>query len=119
MDDAQPRHAEGGATNDPQALRTVTVLADADESEEKALEDWSRGLDWVHWLFSSIRQRTEGIYFHASDLPQPSLYPRHPLTQQALSAQWESFTQTELRGPLGEFLIQAWQAVQAQDLAKI
>lgn len=119
MDDAQPRHAEGGGSSDAPSLRSVTLLAEAGETAEQALEDWSRGLDWVHWLFSSIRQRTEGLYFHATDLPQPSLYPRHPLTQQALSARWEDFTQTQLRGALGHTLLQAWQAVQAQDLTRL
>ena len=119
MDDAQPRHAEGGASAPLPALRPVTLLADADESAENALEDWSRGLDWVHWLFSSIRQRLPGIYFHATPLPQPSLYPRAPITQQALAARWENFTQQELRGPLGQCLIQAWQAAQSQDLPRL
>ena len=119
MDDAQPRHAEGGAPAPLPALRPVTLLADADESAETALEDWSRGLDWVHWLFSSIRQRLPGIHFHALHLPQPSLYPRAPITQQALAARWENFTQQDLRGSLGQGLIQAWQAAQAQDLQRL
>lgn len=118
MDDTQPRHAEGkGATAAPS--RSVTVLADADESEENALEDWSRGLDWVQWLFSSIRQRQSGVHFHAAPLPRPGLYPSAAVSRQALAAQWESFIQQELRGPLGHWLIQAWQATQARDLDRL
>lgn len=118
MDDTQPRHAEGGGS--PPALSgSVTVLAEAHESEETALEDWSRGLDWVHWLFSSIRQRQSGIHFHTSDLPRPNLYPQAPITRQALAARWENFTQKELRGSLGRFLVEAWQAAQEQDLQRL
>lgn len=119
MDDTQPRHAEGGASTSGQLRHQITVLADADETAENALEDWSRGLDWVHWLFSSIRQRQAGIHFHAVDLPQPSLYPRAPITRQALAARWENFIQTELRGALGLPLIQAWQAARDQDLPRL
>ncbi|TDU62536.1 UreF protein [Prosthecobacter fusiformis] len=118
MDDSEPRHAEGGATGAASDLRRVTLLADADESAETALEDWARGLDWVHWLFSSIRQRQAGICFHAVNLPQPSLYPRAPITRQALAARWENFTQ-ELRGNLGRPLIQAWQAARELDLPRL
>ena len=116
MDDTQPRHGEGGASTGAQTLRAVTVLADADESVETALDDWSRGLDWVQWLFSSIRHRQSGLYFHAADLPRPGLYPRAPITRQALAARWESFAQKDLRGSLGQPLIQAWQAARDQDL---
>ncbi len=119
MDDTLPRHAEGGATGSGHPLRSVTVLAEAGESAETALEDWSRGLDWVRWLFSSIRHRQEGIHFHAVDLPRPSLYPRAPITRQALAARWESFVQKDLKGPLGLPLIQAWEAARDQDLARL
>lgn len=119
MDDTLPRHAEGGSTGTASHLRPVTLLADADETAERALEDWSRGLDWVHWLFSSIRHCQSGIHFHAVDLPQPSLYPRSPVTRQALAARWESFTQKDLRGPLGLPLVQAWQAARDQDLSRL
>ncbi|MEN3940641.1 urease accessory UreF family protein [Prosthecobacter sp. SYSU 5D2] len=119
MDDTQPRHAEGGATGAGPTLRPVTLLADAGETAETALEDWSRGLDWVHWLFSSIRQRQAGIHFHAADLPQPGLYPRSPVTRQALAARWENFAQKDLRGPLGLALVQAWQVARDLDLVRL
>lgn len=119
MDDTPPRQGEGGASAAPPALRAVTVLADADESAETALEDWSRGLDWVQWLFSSIRQRHSGLYFHAAGLPNTGLYPRTALSHQALAARWENFIQSDLRGPLGSTLLQAWQAVQEQNLSRL
>lgn len=119
MDDTQPRHADGGAAAPARPQLPVTLLADADETAETALEDWSRGLDWVHWLFSSIRQRQAGIHFHAADLPQPGLYPSSPVTRQALAARWENFTQKQLRGPLGLVLVQAWQAAREQDLPRL
>lgn len=117
MDDSQPRHGEGGASTS--LPHSVTVLADADESAETALEDWSRGLDWVQWLFSSIRQRHSGLYFHAAGLPNTGLYPRATLSHQALAARWENFLQSELRGSLGSTLLQAWQAVQEQNLNRL
>jgi hypothetical protein len=119
MDDTQPRHAEGGAASPAPVLRPVTLLAEAGEAAETALEDWSRGLDWVHWLFSSIRHRQDGLHFHAAGLPQPGLYPRSPITHQALAARWENFTQQELRGPLGLSLVHAWQAVGGHDLLRM
>lgn len=119
MDDTPPRHDPGAVPGPPPPLHAVTVLADADEPVETALEDWSRGLDWVQWLFSSIRQRLSGIHFHAADLPRPTLYPRAPITGQALAARWESFVQVELKGPLSVALIHAWQAARDQDLPRL
>lgn len=118
MDDTRPRH-DGGASAPLPALHQVTVLADADESAAEALDDWSRGLDWVHWLFSGIRQRQPGLYLQAGPLPRPSLYPKAPLTRQALAARWENFVRSDLHGALGTHLVQAWQAVQGQDLDRL
>lgn len=118
MDDTRPRH-DGGASAHLPALHQVTVLADADESAAQALDDWSRGLDWVHWLFSGIRQRQPGLYLQAGPLPLPSLYPKAPLTHQALAARWENFVRSDLHGGLGTHLVQAWQAVQEQNLDRL
>lgn len=116
MDDSEPRRAEGAAATAPlHLLRPVTVIAEAQESEEQALEDWSRGLDWVHWLFSGIRQRMEGIYFRVQG-ESAALYPRVRLSRQSLLAQWDGYAQRELLGSLGARLIQAWLAAQKQDL---
>jgi hypothetical protein len=92
MDDSTPRHAEGGGGADLRLLKPVTVLADADETEAEALEDWARGLDWVHWLFSSIRNRLETLH---------------------LEGRWtDSRDQTR---ELSIHLIRAWQAAEAGD----
>lgn len=44
-------------------LPSLTLLADADESDSQALEDWSRGLDWVQWLLSGVRRRRDHLHF--------------------------------------------------------
>lgn len=120
MDDAQPRYAEGGAPAPLPALRQVTLLADADESAETAVEDWSRGLDWVHWLFSSIRQRQQGIYFQPS-VPQASakdsVYPPVRAARKLLNEGWDSFLESTLAGgDLGRVLVRAWQAAQSRQM---
>ncbi|HYF37567.1 MAG TPA: urease accessory UreF family protein, partial [Prosthecobacter sp.] len=92
MDDSTPRHAEGGGGSPLRLLKPVTVLADADETPEEALEDWARGLEWVHWLFSSIRHRLDGLY---------------------LESPWDAST-AKVR-EIGTHLIRAWQAAEAGD----
>jgi hypothetical protein len=96
MDDAAPRHAEGGGGVQLHVLKPVTVLADADETAAEALEDWARGLDWVHWLFSSVRHRMESLY---------------------LEDEWQA-TDSRL-SELGSHLIHAWQAAEAGDLDEL
>jgi hypothetical protein len=106
MDDELPRHtAEKALPRDP-ALRSVTVLAEAHESAADALEDWARGLDWVEWLFSSIRQRLTHLHF------QP------PATADLLRLQiaWETFSHQALPSTLAPHLIQTWQAAEAMQL---
>lgn len=119
MDDAQPRHAEGGAPAPLPALSQVTILADADESSETAVEDWSRGLDWVHWLFSSIRQRQQGICFQAPPPAGTGLYPTGQSARQSLEKNWATFVTGPLATGLGPMLVQAWQAAQKRDLKSL
>lgn len=106
MDDELPRHqAEEALPRNPK-LRPVTILADADESAEEALGDWARGLDWVEWLFSSIRQRMTHLHF------QP------PTKADLLHLQiaWEKFTHEALQQSLAPQLMKAWQAAEAMKL---
>ena len=99
MDDSAPRHASA-AKGEPDSLRSVTVLADANESVEQALEDWSRGLEWVEWLFSSVRQRSTRLHFEA---PATESLPK-------LRIAWSAFARTSLPDVLIPHLMQAWQA---------
>lgn len=104
MDDSEPRHPVAGSEARPplSELRHLTLLADADESPQQALEDWARGLDWVQWLFSSVRQRMTGLHF------QPAL------TDDVLKLRlaWENFAHTTLTEIHAPHLISAWQAAQ-------
>lgn len=99
MDDSAPRHASA-AKGVPDSLRSVTVLADANESIEQALEDWSRGLEWVEWLFSSVRQRTTRLHFEA---PSTDSLPK-------LRMAWSAFTRAGLPEILMPHLLKAWEA---------
>lgn len=109
MDDEVPRPAAEEGAPTAHALRPVALLADADESTEQALRDWARGLDWVEWLFSSIRQRMTHLHF------QP------PASSELLCFQiaWESFAQESLPTKLAPQLMKAWQAAEAMQLESL
>jgi hypothetical protein len=92
MDDATPRSTEGGGGGTRPLLKPLTVLAAADETPAEAVESWARGLDWVQWMFSSIRNRMQALYLE------------HPLEEPELLLQ-----------PLTEHLLQAWRAAEAGD----
>ena len=99
MDDSEPRHTVAGkaARSSSAELRSLTLLADANESEHEALEDWARGLDWVLWLFSSVRQRMSHLHFHAE--PTDSILK--------LRRAWEDFSQSSLMEILAPHLLSA------------
>jgi hypothetical protein len=109
MDDEVPRPAAEEEVPTAHALRPVALLADADESSEQALSDWARGLDWVEWLFSSIRQRMTHLHF------QP------PASSELLRFQiaWETFAQDSLPTKLAPQLMKAWQAAEAMQLESL
>lgn len=104
MDDSEPRHPVPGDAPTPE-LRQLTLLADADESPLQALEDWARGLDWVEWLFSSVRQRMTALHFQRS--------PGSELLK--LRIAWENFTHGHLIEACAPHLISAWQTTQEND----
>lgn len=106
MDDTEPRLPAGGTVSPKQPLRSLTVLADADETEGEALEDWSRGLDWVQWLFSSIRHRRDHLHF-AKARSQP---------ERLLPQEWSRFAEGPLTRALAPHFRKAWQAAQGLDL---
>lgn len=108
MDDSAPRHTTA-AKGVPDSLRSVTVLADANESAEQALEDWSRGLEWVEWLFSSVRQRNIRLHFEA---PATESLPK-------LRIAWSSFARTSLPEDLIPHLVQAWKASEKGHLSAL
>jgi len=80
-------------------LPSITLLPPPHETADDAqiVEDWARGLDWVKWLLSSVRARTEVL-----------------MVEQAV---WDDFADGVLRETIGPALKAAWQAAQAGDLA--
>lgn len=112
MDDSEPRLPAGG---DPvpgpgcRHLQSLTILSGADESERQALEDWSRGLDWVQWMLSGIRRRRDHLHF------QPSVAG----SRVKLKAEWDVFASGLLPDVLMPHLLQVWQAVWRNDLTTL
>jgi len=106
MDNKVPRQPAAETLPAGHKLSPVTLLADAHESAEQALDDWARGLDWVEWLFSGIRQRMKHLHF------QP------PTSTELLRFQiaWEQFAQESLQNLLIPKLTQAWQTAEAMQL---
>ncbi len=106
MDDTEPRLPAGGSVPPPPPLRSLTVLADANETETEALEDWARGLDWVQWLLSSIRQRMNHLHWATS----------RPSSEKLLVQEWNSFTERSLNSTLAPHFREVWQAVHSSNL---
>jgi hypothetical protein len=111
MDDAEPRLPAGGEAVPARRpeLRPLTVLAEADESELEALEDWARGLDWVQWLLSGVRQRMGHLHY----------VPDRSRTILVLRAGWERFGSGLLEETLAPHFHACWQAAQKSDLAAL
>lgn len=105
MDDAEPRLPAGGAAVSPQ-LRRVALLAEADESEAGALEDFARGQEWVRWLLSSIRRRNLPV--HAAAQGASDLVSARRL--------WSDFSKGGLVSVLRPHFLAAWRAVSCGDL---
>ncbi len=127
LDDHEPRQSEAGGSPSSLSsspppplhlLRPVTVLAEPDESAAEALEDWSRGLDWVHWLFSSVRHRVEHLHFRPA-VPPARLSVLSKDAHRRLLLGWELFAETRLRQELAPLLTAAWQAAQSGSLDKL
>jgi urease accessory protein UreF len=80
-------------------LPSITLLPPPHETADDAqiIEDWARGLDWVKWLLSSVRARTEVLMVQ--------------------DVAWDNFADGVLRETIGPALKSAWQAAQAGDLA--
>lgn len=111
MDDAEPRLPAGGEAMPVKRpeLRPLTVLAEADESELEALEDWARGLDWVQWLLSGVRQRMPHLHF-VSDRSRPRI---------GLRTDWDRFISGPLDSILAVHFHACWQAAQQHDLSSL
>ena len=111
MDDAEPRLPAGGENMPARRpeLRMLTVLAEADEPDLEALEDWARGLDWVQWLLSGVRQRMAHLYF----------VPDRTRTILVLRAGWGKFGSGLLEQTLAGHFHACWQAAQKSDLTAL
>jgi len=110
MDDTEPRLPAAGKSVPPRpGLPSLAVVAEADESRLDALEDWARGLDWVQWLLSGIRQRMDHLHF---------VSPRTSATCR-LHLDWLRFAENPLKGALAPSFHQAWQAVHQPDLSTL
>jgi hypothetical protein len=81
---------------------SITVLA-MGRSEEQALLDWSRGLDWVRWMLGDIR----------SQLVTLSTGGEAPYEAGAVEECWQTFAREVFTPQLGPALRASWQAAQA------
>jgi urease accessory protein UreF len=110
MDDTEPRlPAAGKSLQSRPELTPISVVAEADESRLDALEDWARGLDWVQWLLSGIRQRMDHLHF---------VSVRSAETRR-LHLDWHRFAESSLKGTLAPSFHLAWQAVHQPDLSAL
>ena len=78
---------------------SITILA-LNQSETQALQDWSRGLDWVRWLLGDVRSRLETLSAGLASPAQAELLP----------TAWAHFTRHHFLPLLGPALRDAWQA---------
>lgn len=106
MDNEVPRQPAAETLPAGHKLSPITLLAEAHESVEQALDDWARGLDWVDWLFSSIRQRMTHLHFQ----------PPSSNKLQRFQIAWEEFAQEPLQNLLIPQLTQAWKTAEAMQL---
>jgi hypothetical protein len=110
MDDTEPRLPAAG-TSAPASLPrpSISIVAKADEPVVDALEDWARGLDWVQWLLSGIRQRMDHLHFVSVRTSET----------RRLHLDWHRFAESSLKGTLAPHFHQAWQAVHQPDLSAL
>jgi len=81
------------------ARASITILA-IDRDEDLALHDWARGLDWVRWILSDIRNRLPPL--STSDLP--------PKDEARILQAWDRFATTLFIPLIGPSLKNAWHA---------
>jgi len=77
---------------------TLTLLPPPEDQrgEVEIVEEWARGLDWVHWLLGSVRARTDHLSLNGGG--------------------WQSFTDGLFREKIAPALEAAWSAAHAGDL---
>lgn len=80
-------------------LASITILA-IDRNEGLALQDWSRGLDWVRWLLGDIRGR----------LPPLSTAPAAPSQEADVLSAWHRFSSDLFLPLIGPALRDCWHA---------
>jgi hypothetical protein len=68
------------------------------------VEDLTIGLEWVEWLFQSVRQRSEGIVVDEAS------------TKQELSLRWGLLAELRFPSGLGPLMLQGLRAAQVADL---
>lgn len=81
-------------------LPSITLLPpphDKQAEDHQVIEEWARGLDWVKWLLSSVRTRTEVLMVG--------------------KAAWQDFAEGLLLDTISPALKSAWLAAQKGDLA--
>lgn len=61
------------------------------------IEEWSQGLEWVHWLLSGVRARSERLVFGGGV--------------------WAEYAQGAFRAAIGPGLQKAWSAAHSGDLS--
>ena len=84
-----------------QLLTPLTVLPPPDDrrGDIEIIEEWARGLDWVHWLLGSVRARTENLMVNGSG--------------------WQGFTDGPFRDHIGPALEISWLAAHRGDLQSL
>ena len=70
-----------------------------------SVDDQTRGLDWVHWLLRSVRQRC------------PSVVMQRIEDRVTAQSQWRKFVRERFLPELGELLLRAWSQAEARDVA--
>lgn len=75
--------------------RTIIVACDAWVS----VDELARGLEWVHWLFQSVRARCDGVVFVA-----PGVRPEDVMQG------WDAYVESVFQPVIGPRLVDAWQA---------
>lgn len=79
-------------------LTTLIVLPAPEDRrrDHEIVEEWARGLDWVHWLLGSVRARTEHLMMNGGG--------------------WTGYAEGAFRAAVGPALEKAWSAAHANDL---
>lgn len=108
MDDSASSSPQPSGEPEVRPRPSITVLADAHEEEKQALEDWARGLDWVSWMFASVRARKDRLLLDPKTARRPGI-----------DAEWQEFADTVFRDAVGPQLLTAWEAVVANDIAAL